>query len=210
MKARRREKLTLDALSDLMVHLGWRPRGAQGARRRHRRLAAVQVEPQPHVRRRSQPGAARKTYCVGHRGRRPATPARVPTAGNDRVECEARPCCAGRLSITRSACERSRTTPTEATSRSIPSTREAWSHSTAPIGPERPPSAQQGRRQPASETGRPALPGRQHRRDLDRSTRTTSTAGFSGSSTTCPRTTSSGTTRRTRSWTDGSGTSPFA
>ncbi len=34
MKARRREKLTLDALEDLMVHLDWHPGGAQSGARR--------------------------------------------------------------------------------------------------------------------------------------------------------------------------------
>ena len=131
MKARRREKLTLDALSDLMVHLA-------GVREERKALVVVTegwqlFRPNPNLTRQETIATAcdRRTCCAGHRGPRPPTPAPVPTAWQRaRGVRGAIVIALGRASTTRSACERSRRTPTGATSRSIPSTREAWSHST--------------------------------------------------------------------------------
>ena len=128
---RRHEKLTLDALQDLVALSARRARGAQGDSRDHRRLAAVPPErtarAPAHV-----PGradrAARSASIRGpgrltDQGRRPAASARAGQCDTDRMRLAQH----RRRSRSSASCSTRRTAPTR---RSIRSIRAAWRCST--------------------------------------------------------------------------------
>ncbi len=127
MKARRREKLTLDALEDLMVHLG-------GIREERKALVVVtegwRCSDRTRISTAGDDAANRVrpgTSCYGRRVRR--QPTRNGTGGTT-AAWSAKPIAwRSRCSITSCGFARSPTTPIEATSRSIRSTRAASSRS---------------------------------------------------------------------------------